>query len=225
MLYLHDRNICHRDLKPENILLATADPDAELKIADFGLSKVASSLPEDFLMTTRCGTPGYIAPEVLAQEVTDGELRRYGTSCDMWSVGVIVYILLSASPPFHGKTDAEMNRKIQQGIYRFPGRFWGHISQAAKDFISRLLTVDPARRMAAAEALQHDWIVSIGTHTNDLFSLVPCAGSCDGSFWRIQQGVAVRHGRSRECENCLPCRTTRRSSTTSAARTRIGPAI
>lgn len=176
VLYLHDRNICHRDLKPENILLATADPDAELKIADFGLSKVASSLPEDFLMTTRCGTPGYIAPEVLAQEVTDGELRRYGTSCDMWSVGVIVYILLSASPPFHGKTDAEMNRKIQQGIYRFPGRFWGHISQAAKDFISRLLTVDPARRMAAAEALQHDWIVSIGTHTNDLFSLVPMRG-------------------------------------------------
>ena len=100
VLYLHDRNICHRDLKPENILLATADPDAELKIADFGLSKVASSLPEDFLMTTRCGTPGYIAPEVLAQEVTDGELRRYGTSCDMWSVGVTAYVLLCGELPF-----------------------------------------------------------------------------------------------------------------------------
>jgi calcium/calmodulin-dependent protein kinase I len=68
VLYLHDRNICHRDLKPENILLATPEPDAELKITDFGLSKI-SALPDDFLMTTRCGTPGYVAPEVLAQEV------------------------------------------------------------------------------------------------------------------------------------------------------------
>jgi calcium/calmodulin-dependent protein kinase I len=176
VLYLHDRSICHRDLKPENILLASPDADAELKITDFGLSKIASSLPEDFLMTTRCGTPGYVAPEVLSQEVSNGELRRYGTSCDMWSVGVIVYILLSAAPPFYGKTDAEMNRRIKQGLYRFPDRYWAHISSAAKDLIGRLLTVDPTRRMSAAEALQHDWIVSIGTHTNDLFAFASMKG-------------------------------------------------
>ena len=170
VLYLHDRNICHRDLKPENILLATPEPDAELKITDFGLSKI-SALPDDFLMTTRCGTPGYVAPEVLAQEVTHGELRRYGTSCDCWSVGVIVYILLSAAPPFYGKTDAEMNRRIKQGQYKFPDKYWSHISQSAKDFICRLLTVDPTRRMSALEALQHDWVVSIGVHTNDLFAV------------------------------------------------------
>ena len=170
VLYLHDRNICHRDLKPENILLATPEPEAELKITDFGLSKI-SALPDDFLMTTRCGTPGYVAPEVLAQEVTHGELRRYGTSCDCWSVGVIVYILLSAAPPFYGKTDAEMNRRIKQGQYKFPDKYWSHISQSAKDFICRLLTVDPTRRMSALEALQHDWVVSIGVHTNDLFAV------------------------------------------------------
>jgi len=170
VLYLHDRNICHRDLKPENILLASPEHDAELKITDFGLSKI-SSLPDDFLMTTRCGTPGYVAPEVLAQEVTRGQLRRYGTSCDCWSVGVIVYILLSAAPPFYGKTDAEMNRRIRQGQYKFPDKYWSHISQSAKDFISRLLTVDPTKRMTALEALQHDWVVSIGVHTNDLFAI------------------------------------------------------
>ena len=73
--------------------------------------KCSSRDAESTAWTTRCGTPGYVAPEVLAQEVTLGQLRKYGTSCDMWSVGVIVYILLSAAPPFYGKTDAEMNRR------------------------------------------------------------------------------------------------------------------
>ena len=120
VLYLHDLNICHRDLKPENILLGSKAPDAELKISDFGLSKIVA-LSHDFLMTTRCGTPvsahsrsarggdrrrtrprgaqGYVAPEVLSREVSGGELRKYGTSCDMWSVGVIVYILLCGDLP------------------------------------------------------------------------------------------------------------------------------
>jgi hypothetical protein len=80
----------------------------------------------------------------------------------MWSVGVIIYILLSAAPPFYGKTDAEMNAKIRAGYYRFPDKYWAHISSAAKDCITRLLTVDPARRMSALDALQHDWVVSIG---------------------------------------------------------------
>ena len=197
VLYLHDRNICHRDLKPENILLASPDPDAELKITDFGLSKI-SALPHEFLMSTRCGTPGYVAPEVLEQSVTHGQLRKYGTSCDMWSVGVIVYILLSAAPPFYGKTDAEMNRRIKQGVYKFPDKYWAHISSAAKDFIGRLLTVDPTRRMSAGEALQHDWIVSIGMHTNDLFAPssmrgVPVMQARFGEFNQERRGEARAH--------------------------------
>ena len=175
VLYLHDRNICHRDLKPENILLDGRGADAELKIADFGLSHI-TALSHDFMMSMRCGTPGYVAPEVLAQHVNDGQLRRYGTGCDLWSVGVIVYILLCGSPPFHGKTEAEMNRKVLGGSYRFPERYWGKISGSAKDFIARLLQVDPARRMTACEALQHGWMVSIGLHTNDLFADVGGGG-------------------------------------------------
>ena len=169
VLYLHDRQICHRDLKPENILLASSDKDAELKISDFGLSKIKSfSMPSDvpdLLMTTQCGTPGYVAPEVLLEK------RFYGTSCDMWAVGVIVYVLLCAAPPFFGRTEEEINRRVKGAQYRFPDKFWSHVSDAAKDFIRRLLVVDPARRMKAAEALQHEWIVSIGEHTNDLFAL------------------------------------------------------
>ena len=173
VLYLHDRQICHRDLKPENILLASQEENAELKISDFGLSKVAAS--DELLMSTRCGTPGYVAPEVLTQERGSGG-RRYGTACDMWSVGVIVYILLCAAPPFYGKTDAEMNRKIRSGSFRFPDKYFKSISAEAKDFICRLLTVDPAARMSAAEALQHEWIVAIGVYTNDLFSAVQTKG-------------------------------------------------
>ena len=152
VLYLHDRSICHRDLKPENILLASADPDAELKITDFGLSKI-SALPDDFLMSTRCGTPGYVAPEVLAQEVTHGELRRYGTACDMWSVGVIVYILLSAAPPFYGKTDAEMNRRIKLGQYRFPEKYWANISEQVRVIIVAATTY--AHLLLAAPVCVH----------------------------------------------------------------------
>ena len=177
VLYLHDHRICHRDLKPENILLASPNPEAELKITDFGLSKTLSSEPGDALMSTRCGTPGYVAPEVIAQEKTEVRSRRYDSSCDMWSVGVIVYILLSAAPPFYGTTDAEMNRRVKQGSYSFPDKYWSHISTAAKGFISRLLTVDPTKRMSAAEALQHDWIVSIGSYTNDLFALASIEGA------------------------------------------------
>lgn len=168
VLYLHDKTICHRDLKPENILLASKDSDAELKITDFGLSKTIAGV--DQALQTRCGTPGYVAPEVLSQEIVNGELRRYGAACDMWSVGVIVYILLSAAPPFYGKTDAEMNRRIKAGQFKFPEKYWSSISAASKDFITRLLTVDPSRRMTASEALQHEWIVSIGIFTNNLFS-------------------------------------------------------
>ena len=174
VLYLHDQNICHRDLKPENILLSSPRPDAELKITDFGLSRItrgASDGGEGGFLHTRCGTPGYAAPEVLVSERETGEGgRNYGLACDMWAVGTIVYILLCASPPFHGRTDAEMNSKIKRGEFSFPEKYWRHISSSAKDFITALLTVDPTRRLTATEALQHDWITAIGVHTSDLFA-------------------------------------------------------
>ena len=129
-------------------------------------------------------------------------LRKYGTSCDMWSVGVIVYILLSAAPPFYGKTDAEMNRRIKLGMFKFPDKYWAHVSQLSKDFIGRLLTVDPNRRMSASEALQHDWIVSIGLHTSDLFAFdlkgVPVMQARFGEVIRERRGEAKSHQGVRE---------------------------
>lgn len=98
--------------------------------------------------------------------------------------GTIVYILLCASPPFHGKTDAEMNAKIKRGEFSFPDKYWRHISDSAKDFISALLTVDPTRRLTAMEALQHDWTTSIGCYTSDLFTP---PGSNHGSFVELAQ--------------------------------------
>ncbi|KAL1528005.1 hypothetical protein AB1Y20_009376 [Prymnesium parvum] len=197
VLYLHDRNICHRDLKPENILLETKSPNSELKITDFGLSKI-QAISEDLLMTTRCGTPGYVAPEVLSEDLSQGLLRRYGAACDMWSVGVIVYILLCAAPPFYGKTDAEMNKRIKTGHYRFPEKYWAHVSADAKDFISRLLCVDPTRRMSASEALQHNWMVQIGIHTNDLFNMqgyhgVPVMQARFDEFNHERRSMTRRH--------------------------------
>lgn len=170
VLYLHDRKIVHRDLKPENILLASDAPGAELKLTDFGLSRIVALAPDGLRKTLRCGTPGYVAPEVLSRETSRAALSQYSTACDLWSVGVVVYILLSASPPFFGQTDAEMNARVRAGSYRFPHKYWEGISSSARDFLGRLLAVDPARRMTAAEALQHDWVVSIGVHTDDLFA-------------------------------------------------------
>ena len=117
-------------------------------------------------------------------QVSHGQLRRYGTACDLWSVGVIVYILLSAAPPFYGKTDAEMNRRIKQGFYRFPDKYWSHISGAAKDLIGRLLTVDPARRMTAAEALQHDWVMIGAYCLYFIFRQPPADLFRPGFLWR-----------------------------------------
>jgi len=191
VLYLHDKKICHRDLKPENILLSSSRADAELKITDFGLSRItmAGDDRKERMLHTRCGTPGYAAPEVLASERETGEGgRRYSLPCDMWAVGVIVYILLCASPPFHGRSDAEMNAKIKRGEFSFPDKFWAHISDSAKDFITGCLTVDPARRLTAMEALQHDWTTAIGVHaTTDLFArhestLSEAGGGAGGGF-------------------------------------------
>jgi len=176
VLYLHDKHICHRDLKPENILLTSDTDEAELCITDFGLGKIMASAPEgltwrDVALRTRCGTPGYAAPEVISATGAAAGERRYGLECDMWAVGVIVYILLSACPPFAAADDAKLQAKICAGeAPAFPDKYWANISDGAKDFIRGLLVVDPTKRMTAIEALQHPWVVSIQMHTSDLFA-------------------------------------------------------
>lgn len=146
--YCHTvHNICHRDLKPENFLFATPDPNSPMKIIDFGLSRFDD---ENGHMSTKVGTPYYIAPEVLT--------RHYDRECDLWSIGVVTYVLLCGYPPFYGDTDAEIFASVKRGEFDFPSPDWDDISSSAKQFIRRLLQTDASKRPTAREALEHPWL-------------------------------------------------------------------
>jgi len=149
MNYLHGNYIVHRDLKPENILLWTLGDDSCIKLADFGFAK---RVPEGKdCLKTQCGTPGYVAPELLK-----GNL--YGLKADMWSIGVIAYILLGGYPPFVEQDQQKLFKKIRKGDYTFHEEYWSDISKEAKSLISSMLTVDPKQRISAEKALKNKWI-------------------------------------------------------------------
>eukprot|EP00026_Physarum_polycephalum_P010832 Phypoly_transcript_11013.p1 GENE.Phypoly_transcript_11013~~Phypoly_transcript_11013.p1 ORF type:complete len:299 (+),score=64.39 Phypoly_transcript_11013:159-1055(+) len=150
--YLHNLGIVHRDLKPENLLLKRADNDLEIAIADFGLSKIVG---QQMMMQTACGTPSYVAPEVL-------NASGYGKEVDMWSIGVITYILLCGFPPFYGDTVPEIFEQIMEANFDYPEEYWGSVTKEAKDFINKLLVVDSDKRMSAVDALRHPWLA--GAH-------------------------------------------------------------
>lgn len=146
--YCHDvKQIVHRDLKPENFLFASEDDDAEIKIIDFGLSRYETQIG---VMNTRVGTPYYVAPEVLKKE--------YTKSCDIWSIGVITYILLCGYPPFYGDSDRQIFDSVRAGNFDFPSPEWDAVSENAKAFVSHLLQKNPSKRPMADQALNHLWI-------------------------------------------------------------------
>jgi len=149
MRYCHTQKVAHRDLKPENLLLYSEHNDAEIKIADFGFAKKCTK-PNS--LKTQCGTPGYVAPEIL-------ESVLYDTKADMWSLGVIMYILLGGYPPFIEQNQRDLFRKIRKGQYEFHEEYWGQVSSDAKDLISSLLTVNPSRRLSAEDTLRNKWIL------------------------------------------------------------------
>ena len=150
--YMHDKGIAHRDLKPENMLMTSKAKDAQCKITDFGLSKFFDE--QSSLMKTPCGTPGYIAPEVL-------HMRGYNQQCDVWSFGVIVYILLCGFPPFYADNDAQLFEKIKRAQYEFLKPYWDPISDAAKNFVRRMLVVDPAERATCEELMNDPWLAEV----------------------------------------------------------------
>lgn len=150
--YLHHLGIVHRDLKPENLLLKDHTDISEVKLADFGLSKIVGQTGFT-MMQTACGTPGYVAPEVL-------KACGYGPEVDLWSIGVITYILLCGFPPFYHDDLPVLFDQIMEAEYDFPPEYWDPISEEAKDFIRKLLVVNPAERMTASAALTHPWIVN-----------------------------------------------------------------
>jgi calcium/calmodulin-dependent protein kinase I len=151
--YCHKNHVAHRDLKPENLLLLSEDDDSAVKIADFGFAKKVYAHNS---LKTQCGTPGYVAPEIL-------EGTPYDERADMWSVGVILYILLGGYPPFIESTQRDLFRKIRKGDYEFHEEYWGTVSTEAKELISSLLTVKCEDRLTASDAMENSWILGDDT--------------------------------------------------------------
>mmetsp|Transcript_4903 Transcript_4903/g.9178 ORF Transcript_4903/g.9178 Transcript_4903/m.9178 type:complete len:488 (+) Transcript_4903:452-1915(+) len=145
--YCHMNNIVHRDLKPENLLLSSKT-ELNLKVIDFGTSGLCEPHKK---LHARYGTSYYIAPEVIK--------GKYNELCDMWSCGVILYILLVGKPPFNGATEKEIMMKVLQADYSLQGQEWANISQEAKDLLSKMLTKSSKKRISASQAIVHPWIM------------------------------------------------------------------
>jgi serine/threonine protein kinase len=151
--HLHDKHIVHRDLKPENLLLQDHEDDAHIKIADFGLAMVHTK--NDAPMMQPCGSPGYVAPEIIADPPVG-----YDKSVDVWSIGVITYILLCGYPPFQADDQDELFDQIRAGSYTFDDEDWAEVSPAGISFIEATLVINPAKRHTAAQLLEHEWMTS-----------------------------------------------------------------
>ncbi|KAF4096362.1 calcium/calmodulin-dependent protein kinase IGb isoform X1 [Onychostoma macrolepis] len=159
--YLHKNSIVHRDLKPENLLYYSTDENSKIMISDFGLSK----MEDNGIMSTACGTPGYVAPEVLAQ-------KPYSKAVDCWSIGVITYILLCGYPPFYEETETRLFSKIMKAQYEFDSPFWDDISESAKDFIRNMMQKNPKMRYDTEQALRHPWIIGKTARSQDIYHSV-----------------------------------------------------
>ncbi|XP_013410075.1 serine/threonine-protein kinase DCLK1-like [Lingula anatina] len=161
--YLHSLNVVHRDIKLENLLVFEhEDGSKSLKLGDFGLATFVKGK-----QYTVCGTPTYVAPEILAE-------TGYGLKVDMWSSGVITYILLCGFPPFVSQSNDqdELFDKIMEGTFDFPSPYWDDISESAQDLIEGLLQVDPGTRMSATQMLEHPWVADDTALDNDMHTSV-----------------------------------------------------
>jgi len=147
--YMHENHICHRDLKPENFLFTTKDPieQTHLKVIDFGL---AIKFTDGQVLKTKAGTPYYVAPQVLS--------GKYDQSSDLWSLGVIMYVLLCGYPPFHGENDNDVLAKVRLGAVNFTPADWKNVSDDAKQLIKYLLKMNTKDRYNAQQALEHPWV-------------------------------------------------------------------
>ncbi|KAG8222204.1 hypothetical protein J437_LFUL001296 [Ladona fulva] len=147
-IYLHSHGIVHRDLKPENLLYESDNDGALLKVADFGMSEMMVNGK----YSIQCGASGYCAPEVILK-------KDYGPPVDIWNLGVIIYIILCGLEPFWDDAgDAAVQEKVIKADYSFDTDGWDGVSDSAKDLISKLLQIDPAKRLTAKEALNHPWV-------------------------------------------------------------------
>ncbi|CAG9335437.1 unnamed protein product [Blepharisma stoltei] len=153
IMYCHDHGVCHRDLKPENCVFVSNEQNSDLKVIDFGLAKVVD---EYEVMHSLDGTPYYLAPEVIE--------GNYSKEVDCWSLGVILYIMLSGVPPFNGRNNEEVLMNVFNGNYSFRPKQFSKVSDMAKDLIARLLVKDPSIRITAKQAFTHPWIQNLASN-------------------------------------------------------------
>lgn len=148
---MHKNGVAHRDIKPQNIFLGCKHSNCKIKVGDFGFAKRVHT-PKS--LTVRCGTPSYVAPEIVKNQ-------PYDQSCDMWSVGVVIYVMLCGYTPFREKTQDKIFERIKAGEYKFDRADWSMISAEAKDLIKGLMCINPDRRLTAAQALRSKWISGV----------------------------------------------------------------
>lgn len=155
--FIHSKGIMHRDLKPENILLASKLSNTDIKISDLGLARISKDYPNRLPRSRSiCGSDFYLAPEIIKQE-------EYGREIDIWSTGVVVFVVLSGSLPFYHKVLHKLYRLIVERDMTFPEQAWRNVSKSAQDFILRLLQVRAGERLTAEQALNHPWLRAQGS--------------------------------------------------------------
>lgn len=159
--HCHNKNIAHRDIKPENILYSSKDEHSEVKLIDFGLAK--KSTGNSKVYDTIVGTPCYLAPEVLE--------GTYTNSCDIWSLGVVLHLMLSGNMPFEGNTAEDIYRNIKQGKLSFADPVWEKVTPPGKDLLFKLLEPDEKKRVTASEALKHEWFRMVKLYSPEIDEL------------------------------------------------------
>lgn len=187
LVHCHTKGVVHRDIKPENILL---DKDFNVKVTDFGFAKVLR--PGERLYEV-CGTPGYLAPELLkAGMVEKHECNGYGQEVDVWACGVVLYTLLVGFPPFWHRKQLMMIRQIMEGNYSYASAEWADISQSPKDLIAQMLVVDPNTRLNIQQCLTHEFLHmnrsrrgSLGKISCDPVPLIPTKTFNPRKAWRV----------------------------------------
>lgn len=152
MSYCHSHRVAHCDMKPKNLLLMSEDNHSYIKLADFGF---AARCHTEKCLTKQCGTPFFVSPEILMRQ-------PYDQQSDMWSVGCIIFLLLSGNLPFMGRSQKELFRKIVSGKYEFKEADWANVSPDAKDLVQKLLVLNPDERITSSQALRHKWMKASG---------------------------------------------------------------
>jgi len=197
--YMHSLGVVHRDLKPENLLFDTSDEDAQLKVVDFGFARLKPEMESGML--TPCFTLPYAAPEVLDTALRSSQ-EGYNESCDLWSLGVILFAMLSGKAPFYSKikTDSASSimRRIKEGDFRLEGESWRYVSSAARNLTKGLLTVDPRKRYSMEQLKNNSWIQAAQNHCSNQALLTASVLIAEPTERCLKQTYDAFHNATRE---------------------------